>query len=512
MTKEPDDEQTTIDSLATVFSGGALVSAAKVVSLGFGFLTQLVMARLLTETAYGQVVLTLAVVSIAGLVAKLGLDDGISRELPHHEDDPAAARGVIRAGLVIVSFSGLVVGIGVFLAAPTLANQIFKKPSLAPLIRIAAVGIPFMALSQIAISLARGARDARVQAYVGQLFNPATRLVFIGLLLIAGFSAVGAVVGQIASIVLGGLLALWLASRTLPSFEVPPKPMYRSILAFSLPLIVMQGMGFLNTNIDVYMTGYFLSPSMVGIYNIALQLDNVLTSVLGTVGFLLPPVLTHLQKQGKKVAITQTYQVLTKWMVVLVLPLFTILFFAPRFVIRTLFGPDYTSGALALRILLIGDLFAIMMGLTGQTLIALGENRIVSYIVVWQTILNIAINYFLVPNLGIEGAAIGMAISSVVGSILGVRILYQKFGIHPFTREIFAPPIVVTISTFLVYLIMPVQPVPIVGLITTMSVGYFTIIVKLVPEYEDKRLLQRLDEQTDYDFDLIWRVVTILCK
>src|SRR6056297_3246240 len=103
-----DDEAT--DSLATVFSGGVLVSASKFVALGFGFFTQVAMARLLTEAAYGDVVLALTVVNVATLAAKLGMDDGVMREFPHHEEDPAKARGVSRAALVVAAISGTLAG------------------------------------------------------------------------------------------------------------------------------------------------------------------------------------------------------------------------------------------------------------------------------------------------------------------------------------------------------------------------------------------------------------------
>ncbi|MUV88596.1 oligosaccharide flippase family protein [Halapricum sp. CBA1109] len=98
-------------SVVEVLSGGTLVSVAKVLSLGIGFLTQIALARLLTESGYGSVVLALSVMNVAALVAKLGLDDGVTRELPHHEDNPKKAAGVIRAGWVIAAVSGLVVAV-----------------------------------------------------------------------------------------------------------------------------------------------------------------------------------------------------------------------------------------------------------------------------------------------------------------------------------------------------------------------------------------------------------------
>lgn len=505
---EDGGEQSTADSLTTVLSGGALVSAGKVLALGFGFFTQIAMARLLTEAAYGNVVLALAVVNIAGLVAKLGLDDGVMREYPHHEDDPAEAHGVVRASAIISASSGLVTAVVVFLAAPTIAKVVFDDTSLVPLFRIASIGIPFITTSSVAVSLARGARDARVQAYVRQIFQPFVRLLLVGGLLLAGFNAIGAISGQIAAIVLAALVAFYMAQRSLPSFDVSPTPMYRPVLAFSLPLIAVQGMGFLNSNVDIYMVGYFMESASLGVYNISLQLGNIVTSILGTAGFLLPPMLTRLHQRGQNTEMLRTYQVATKWMVVLIMPVFIVLFFAPRQVIGVFFGESYTRGAVALQILLAGKFIAVIMGLNGQALIALGKNRVVSYIVLCETAVNAAINFTLIPVIGFEGAAIGMAISIIISDALGVAVLYRRFELHPFTGSVLSPVAAIGVVSTIGYGTLWLLGLPTYLTVVLVGIAYLPIIAILAPEPEDEELLTQVEDQTGYDLEVVRDIVS----
>lgn len=432
-----DDEESS--SLATALSGGLLVTASKFVALGFGFFTQVAMARLLTEAAYGDVVLAFSVVNMAVLVATLGMDDGVMREFPHHEEVAAKARGVVRSSLAMAAVTGLVAGVAVFLLAPTIAELAFHDPSLAGLLRIAAVGVPFSVLGSVAVSLARGARDARVHAYVNQLFRPAVRFGLVAALVAAGAQAAGAVAGQTAAIALSGVASLWFATRALPDFEVEPTAMYRSVLAFSLPLALFQGMGFLVSNVDIYMLGYFGSEAGIGAYNIAFQLRNLFTAVLATVGFLLPPVLTRLEEKGERDEMRRTYQVMTKWMVVAAVPLLVALFGFPKLVIGLAFGDAYRDGATALRILVVGNFFAILFGLNARSLVGLGANRVVNYVLVAQTAVNVALNYLFVPTYGIAGAAVASTIAVVVSDVLGSAVLYDRFGVHPFTRTTFRP-------------------------------------------------------------------------
>ncbi|WP_336000327.1 flippase [Halorientalis halophila] len=510
MSEASEEEQSVTDSLSTVFSGGLLVSAGKVVALGLGFLTQVAMARLLAEGAYGQVVLTLSVISVAGLVAKLGLDSGVTRKYPHHEGEPAEALGVVRSSLFIAGISGVAVGCLVFVLAPFIAQRIFNEPSLTVLFRIAAVIIPFNALSWVAVSLAQGARNARPHTYVKQLFQPIVRFLAISGLLIGGFGAAGAIAGQTTALVLAAILALLLLHRSLPTFDTTPVPMHKSLLTFSIPLLAVQGMGFLNTNVDIYMVGYFLASSDLGIYNIALQIGNLVTALLSTAGFLLPPMLTRLQKNGQTAEMRRTYQVLTKWMVVLILPGAVVLFFAPELVIGLLFGERYVPGVTALRILLIGKVVAIVMGLNTQALIALGENRFVSYLVFFQTVVNVIVNYSLIPIIGIEGAAIGMMVSAILGDVVGVGILYREYEVHPLTKAILGPVGAVCAVAVLGYALVQAANLPTYFVVVIVGIAYVPIVATLAPEPEDEQLLTRVEDRTGYELTFVRRAFRLV--
>jgi O-antigen/teichoic acid export membrane protein len=496
-----DDEAT--DSLATALSGGVLVSASKFVALGFGFLTQVAMARLLTEAAYGDVVLALAVVNVATLVAKLGMDDGVMREFPHHEDSPAAARGVVRASLAVTAVTGVVVGAAVFALAPTIAARAFHDPSLTDVFRVAAISVPFSVLASVAISLARGARDARAHAYVNQLFRPTIRFVLIGGFVVAGMGALGAIAGQTAAVALSGIAALWFARRTLPSFEVAPDSMYRSVLAFSLPLALFQGMGVLVSNVDVYMLGYFGSEVGIGAYNIAFQLRNLFTAVLVTVGFLLPPVLTRLYERDEHEEMRRTYQVMTKWTVVVAVPLFVVLLGFPEPVIGLAFGDAYRDGATALRVLVVGNFLAILLGLNTRSLVGLGANRVVNYVLVVQTAVNVSLNYLLIPTHGVVGAALASTVAVFAGDVLGSGVLYARFGVHPFTRATVRPALWTLAPGAVAAAATGFSPVA--GAVGA-ALAYPVAVVAAV-ESEDVLLVTELEDRTGLDLGPLRRAV-----
>ncbi len=269
-------------------------------------------------------------------------------------------------------------------------------------------------------------------------------------------------------------------------------------------------MGFLNTNVDIYMVGYFLASSDLGIYNIALQIGNLVTALLSTAGFLLPPMLTRLQKNGQTAEMRRTYQVLTKWMVVLILPGAVVLFFAPELVIGLLFGERYVPGVTALRILLIGKVVAIVMGLNTQALIALGENRFVSYLVFFQTVVNVIVNYSLIPIIGIEGAAIGMMVSAILGDVVGVGILYREYEVHPLTKAILGPVGAVCAVAVLGYALVQAANLPTYFVVVIVGIAYVPIVATLAPEPEDEQLLTRVEDRTGYELTFVRRAFRLV--
>ena len=504
------DEQSSESSLTTVISGGLLVSAGRFIALGFGFITQVVMARLLTQSAYGDVVLTLAVVNLIAMVAKLGVDDGLMRQLPEFRDDSAKTRGIVRAAFGVAVVSGLAMGAVLFLAAPVLAERVFDDSSATRILRIGALGVPFVVIRATSVGVARGFGDPKIHTYVDQLTQPTARLLLVSALVLAGFSATGGVVGQVGAFGIAGVLGLILTWRMLPSFDVQAVPMYKPVLVFSVPLIAVQGMSVAVSHVDIYFLGYFFESTIVGNYNIVLQLSNLFYPILASLGYLLPPVLARLQTEGKMEEMVRTYQLLTKWIIVISMPLLLVLVFAPTQVIEVLFGERYTTGVTALRILAVGNFISVCTGNNQGTLISLGRNRLAAAFVVVQLFVNGMLDLALIPPLGMSGAAFATAISIFVRNILSISVLYLLFGVHPVTREAFVPVTVVGVLSTGAYAVVSMLGYPVSIVVLLVGVMYPVIIVKLALEPEDEKLLSQFEERTGNDLTPIRRVIRAL--
>lgn len=428
------------NALGTVASGGLVVFAAKILALGLGFLTQVVLAQLLPPTQYGLVVLTFAVVAVAARLSVLGLDDGVTHLIPKYEESTSEVGGIVRAALVLGATAGVLVSLLLFLLA-TPTSRLLESPELSDLLKVAAVGVPFWVLAQVGVSIARGYRDPIPYTFVIQIVRPVARLVFIGSLVVLGYGALGGIVGHTIAVVIMGVAGLAILyhrhGRTRSLLGGDAGGMYRRVVAFSLPLLVVRGAHILISNTDTLMIGYFLVPERVGVYNVAFKIQGLLLVVFTTGGYLLPSMLTRLHDTGRPDQMSDLYQTMTKWVVIATLPLFLVLVLFPDEVIGLLFGTAYEGGATALRILAVGAFLDVVLSFNDEALLGLGRNRALAYLTVFYLLSNVVLNYWLVPMYGIAGAALATSISLVAENAVATAVIVQLFGLHPFRRKTF---------------------------------------------------------------------------
>jgi O-antigen/teichoic acid export membrane protein len=428
---ESDDDSRGIESIKTVASGGALRFVGKLSNLFLGLAVQIAMARLLVTSDYGGVTLAIAVLGLTRLVAMLGIQTGVSRLYPVYEDEPAKARGVVRAAYRISTVAGLVVAIALFLSAPVLAERVFDDGTMTRLIRIVAVFLPFGVLAEISVSITRAARDARPKVFIDEMFRPVARFVLIVALVYAGFRATGAVAGHMLAYAVTGLLLLAYVYRSLPDREVSPEPMDRELFVYSLPLLLAGGLDFLMHNIDTFMIGYFLTSERVGIYNVSYQLGTFAIFFLAAGGYLLPPMLAKLDSDGKTTQMDALYRTITKWIVFASAPVVFLLFVYPSELIALLFGTQYTEGAIVLQILVLGTFLQLSMGSASGALASLGHNRLVLYSISFGALVNVVLNVALIPVLGILGAGIATISSLIVRDSVNSLALYRTHRLLP---------------------------------------------------------------------------------
>jgi len=117
---------------------------------------------------------------------------------------------------------------------------------------------------------------------------------------------------------------------------------------------------------------------------------------------------------------------------------------APGFLMSTLFGPEYSAGALALLILIPGYVFSSSAGSCANTLVMTGHQKASMMNSVGSVALYMALAPFMSIWWGIAGAASALALSQMVKNAHGLWLVKKKVGVWSvvslsptFLREVF---------------------------------------------------------------------------
>lgn len=508
------DSDQSQDALLGTIAGGAIWTfGGRITKLVLLFFVEIAMARFLGLSSYGGITLAVVTINLGTTFGSLGMARGIGRKVPYYETDQTKARGAIRSALTLVLVGGVIVGVGVFVAAPVIATRVVSDPETVWLFRLAGLTIPFSVLTGVGISTAKAFNDATTHVAVRQLFIPISRAVAIPAVIAAGFGAVYATLGIAVTTAIGGLLAIYLGFRHIP-FELrgSTTPMRREMFAFSFPLVLASGMQFLITNTDTILIGAFLATESVGIYNAALKIMNLGWLFFYPVTTLLGPVLARLDRDDRHTEAKRTYQVSVKWMSLLTFPVFLLVFLFPEVVIGVTFGSDATVGAPALRILILPVMFSVLLGSNDGALVSFGHNKIHMYGNAATAGVNVVLNLILIPRYGIVGAATATAFSLGMRNVIYSARLYQCHGIHPLSRSLVRslgsvlPIVVLGYPLFRRLFPVTFPTVTAVGLVF-LAVYAFVVVRSGGIETEDIEVVNRFEQSKGIDLQFLRTLV-----
>ena len=93
-----------------------------------------------------------------------------------------------------------------------------------------------------------------------------------------------------------------------------------------------------------------------------------------------------------------------------------------------LYGAEFLIGIEALRWLIIGRIVNALCGSVGSLMQMSGQQNVYMNILIIGSVINIILNYYLIPIYGIKGAAISSMVSLSFWNLAMVFMVKRKFG------------------------------------------------------------------------------------
>lgn len=397
---------------------------------------QILLGRVLGAQLFGLYTLGRSVIEVLSRLGLLGLQNGVVHFLAifQGERDHAQIRGTILTALVLVIGCGGLTGFGLWLASDWAAAALFDKPDLAPVLRGFAMAIPAYSTLLLLTACARGLRHIGYYSGMTHMVQPLLILAFV-----AGGFAIGLKLNGvlwafgISNALSCGLMFLGLR-RIFPSLlSLREGFQFASsrILPYSIKVVFKDISNRILLHLDRLMLGAFGVASDLGIYGVSAFIGSRIDFFLRMFNGIFAPMISDLYNQGKRDEMARIFQTVTKWTLLLTLPVFFTFIFLGHTLLE-LFGREFQAGWPTLVVLSLGSLVNISVGPAGFMLIMTGRPELELFNSWISGAMNIALNLWLIPAYGALGAALATATTVATLNLIRVSEVYYIHHCHPF--------------------------------------------------------------------------------
>lgn len=386
----------------------------------------------------GPVGLFLFALAIADGVAKLavqGFKDGAMMMVAqrHGTEKIDQVYDITAQALRWALLLSTILAIAFFLVAPWAAEAIWHKPEAGPVMQSLAVVMPLLALMQIPLAATKGLVIMKHEVITMQFFVPATMLVTAAVLGYLGMGATGLAIAIVVSHALGALFALDRFRREFSLGKLFSKMVRPArvggLYTFAIPQGWNEFLNFGMTQLDIIVLAAFFAPEQLALYGIASRIALALRKVRMGFASAYSPLIARYHAQGQKERLERSYAMVTRWILVLAIPVVCVLVAVREPAMRLVHG-SFTHDTEILWVLLVGPLVNALLGLAANVILMTGHSRLNLATGVAGAALSVALNLLLIPRWGLMGAATATAASMSLQSVLQALMARYVLGIR----------------------------------------------------------------------------------
>jgi len=186
----------------------------------------------------------------------------------------------------------------------------------------------------------------------------------------------------------------------------------KRLIVQSVPFALNLMLGMIAFRIDIFMLKIFEDSKSVGLYGAATTLFTAF--VVGAEIFrkAIYPVMSRQFKSNRQ-QLKSTIRMSFELLVIFSIPIAVVCFFQADAIIKLIFGQEYQSAAVVLRLVAVIIPFNYLNQFLGIILTSIDRQNIRPVIAAMAIASNIVFNLLLIPKLGIQGAAIATIVTGV---------------------------------------------------------------------------------------------------
>jgi len=454
--------------------------AAIFANMFIGFLISAILGRYLGVEDLGLYRIISTGYTIGILVLGLGIPSAIVKFVAESKGQRTQMNVTISAGLI----ASIAIGVAsiplINLSSSALAD-VFRMPELNELFKILAFVFPFTLAAQTMLGTLNGLREMKYYAAYF-IIQGLTMAITTSVLIYKGFGVVAAVLGILFSSIASCIFLITVTKRYFSLDFRGVQGTTWKLLTFSAPILIANGINTINYQADTLLIGYFLSAAEVGYYSAAISISRLLWVLPQAIQMITYPATSDLWRENSRAALGKMVDKSMKYTACLLTIGGMFFYFFPENLIEIVYGQGFQASVIPMQILLIGTvIFGIIISVGGSVTGA-GRPDLGMKMVAISASINIILNIFLIPLVGIMGAAIATSVSLVVASIVSIHLLIRVLSIKLDFRWYFKMISIITFSAVAFSVLQTVIPYTAEGVIL---IVYILMIWRFMLEKED---------------------------
>lgn len=392
----------------------------------------MLLARTLGPESYGTYAFVLSIITLLSLPAKAGLPTLLVRETAKNQlnKDWGLMRGLLKASnLFAIGYSVIVVTIvGSWLLLR--GGDTLETATLLWALLL----LPLMAFEAVRTGALRGLSWIVSAQAPEQIVRPLTVILLVGSVVLLGseLTAVRAIQFNVIGAVLAFVLGVLLLLRALPLSVKISEPRYeiKPWAASLLPLSLFAGLKLLDSQVSILFLGFLATNEEVGLFRVAATGAALVAFGLNAVNMAMAPQIARLYNAGDIKQLQRVITLGTRVAVSVSFPAAMIFIVFGETIISMVFSNEYVAAAPALAILCLGQLVNVSSGSVALVLNMTGNDKSTVIGAAVAMLINLVLCLWLVPKLGLTGAAIGFSVSLCAWNILLLIMVRRKVGIN----------------------------------------------------------------------------------
>jgi len=420
--------------LTELVKGSGIAYVFQIISILGGYLFFFVAAQYFDASGVGVFSTCWSVLIIGSVIGKLGFDSSVVRFISQasSQKKDEQIHEIYTKSFAVVFIASLLIFILTWVFAPYLTTLLFKNYTNVLFIRLTGLAVVFYSIMRLNAESLRGIKKiTEFSVYNHGVVYFSTLVILLSVHVLFGETIILIITLNAAIFILMVLSFIRLWKNNI--IKIKKVRLFggsfslKRALSISIPMMLTNSLFLIMNSTDILMLSVLKNEALVGTYNIALKIAALNTVSLVAINSIATPKFVEIREKYSFDTFRRFVWQTSAINILVTLPVFLIILIFPGLLL-SIFGKEFILGTGALIVLAGGHFFTALSGATIPILNMTGKEKMARNIILSGTILNIILNYLLIPLYGIEGAAISTASSTVFWNLVAVLYIYKIHG------------------------------------------------------------------------------------